>query len=162
MSKGPWKNKGGDMAKGKAAPVSTAEMVTPLEKAQVVKSGTAEDTVMVCCNHPWGFRYELSGGRAVELNGSGAHLRGLPGGKLEAGAYGLTVIPRKDWEEIKALYGSLKPFQSIDGKPPLVFARDDSASAYAQAAEYKDESRHGYEPVDVANDPHGMTSAYEK
>lgn len=47
----------------------------------------------------------LSGGRTVTINGNAVYLANAAQGALPEGGYGMTVIDRADWDEIKARYG---------------------------------------------------------
>ena len=111
------------------------------------KGGAASggDTVTVALCYPQGIQFLLDGGkRRVHLNGNAANLAGLPKGVLPRGGFGLTVIPRADWEAIKAAYGARLPIF----KNGLCFAHDSRADTIAEADE-KAELRHGREPVAI-------------
>lgn len=104
--------------------------------------GRGNDTVIVCLNRAQGIRFSLKSGQTVEVAGNAVHLRGREMGVLPVGgAFGMTAIPRKAWEEIQATFGDTALFKS--GR---IFAQDSRASAMAQARDHS-ETRHGLEPV---------------
>ena len=102
------------------------------------------DTVIVALNDSLDRCYTLKSGRKVTLKCGSAGLRGAKRGSIPVGAYGLTVIPRDDWEEIAATYGRTAIF-----KNNLIFVQDSPDKAEDQAKE-QEETRHGLEPVDIA------------
>lgn len=140
----------------KVAVVSSKETgelpVIPVERtpdpAPVVESEqtTVSNTVVVALNYPLGITFDLSKERRVKLNGNAEGLRGKDKGQLPVGAFGLTVIDRADWEEIKAKYGTMRLFRS-----GLIFVSDSKSNAEAEAEEKK-ETRHGLEAVDPKKD----------
>lgn len=114
------------------------------EKQKVTQTAGSNGNVVVALCHPTGIQFLLDGGkRRVKLNGNAANLVGHPKGILPVGGFGLTEIPRSDWEAIKAHYGRMEIF-----KNGLCFAHDSRASVTAEADE-KAELRHGREPVAV-------------
>lgn len=121
---------------------SRDEALTP----KVEKSPTVSNTVVVALNYPLGITFDLSKERRVKLNGNAESLRGKDKGQLPVGAFGLTVIDRADWEEIKAKYGTMRLFRS-----GLIFVSDSKSNAEAEAEEKK-ETRHGLEAVDPKKD----------
>ena len=115
------------------------------EKAEAVKKESAgSDMVTVACGIPMGQRLILSDGEVL-LNGAPlSHIvsaqKGV--GYLPAGKYGLTAIPRKQWEEILERYGKFDFI--VNG---TIFAKDDHASAVAKAQEMS-EKKLGFEQAD--------------
>lgn len=101
------------------------------------------ETVVVALNDSLDRVYTLAGGRQVRLNCGSTHLRGAKRAQLPVGAYGLTVLAKADWEEIRAIYGQTAVF-----KNGLIFAQSSQSKAEDQAAERR-ETRHGLEPVDI-------------
>lgn len=76
----------------------------------------------------------------VVINGNNADLIGKMKGELHSGGYGLTSIPREEWEEIKKQYGKWGPIKS-----GLMFASDEaSVDADIKA---KAGLKNGYEPL---------------
>ena len=140
----------------KVAVVSSKETgelpVVPVERipdpAPVVEptQTTVSNTIVVALNYPLGITFDLSKERRVKLNGNAESLRGKDKGQLPVGAFGLTVIDRADWEEIKAKYGTMRLFRS-----GLIFVSDSKSNAEAEAEEKK-ETRHGLEAVDPKKD----------
>ena len=126
----------------KAAVNFSAEVETP----KVTKTRASNDSVVVALNYPMGISFNLSRERRVRLNGNAESLRGKDKGQLPSGAFGLTVIAREDWEEIRAKYGMMRLFRS-----GLIFVSDSKANAEAEA-EDKKETRHGLEPIDPKED----------
>lgn len=125
----------------------TTDKSTAKSKAKAETKTVRRETgkVFVCLNQPHGIKFRLKSGRVVHIEGNAAHLRGAEMGKLPVGAYGMTMIPEADWEEIKATYA---PFMGIF-QAGLIFASSDRNSAEDQA-EDQAETRHGREPVDVS------------
>ena len=140
----------------KVAVISSKETgelpVVPVERipdpAPVVEptQTTVSNTIVVALNYPLGITFDLSKERRVKLNGNAESLRGKDKGQLPVGAFGLTVIDRADWEEIKAKYGTMRLFRS-----GLIFVSDSKSNAEAEAEEKK-ETRHGLEAVDPKKD----------
>lgn len=127
----------------KVAVAVSEEAATP--KAET-KRARGVDNVVVALNYPMGISFNLSKERRVRLNGNAEGLRGKDKGQLPTGAFGLTVISRDDWNEIKAKYGTMRLFRS-----GLIFVSDSKADAEAEAEEKK-EMRHGLEPIDPKED----------
>jgi hypothetical protein len=115
------------------------------EKAESVKKESAgSDMVTVACGIPMGQRLILSEGEVL-LNGVPmSHIvsaqKGV--GYLPAGKYGLTVLPRKQWEEILERYGKFDFI--VNG---VIFAKEDHDSAVAKAKELS-EKKLGFEQAD--------------
>lgn len=132
------KNSSPDTAPDAAMPAPTS---TAAEEMQMPASG-GTDSVVVALNRAMGVFFLLPDGRRVEIHGNAVHLRGCELGTLPTGgAYGLTTIPRADWEAVKAAYGNTALFQS--GR---IFAQDSLSEARAEALDHAD-TRHGLEPV---------------
>ena len=139
-----------------AAVVSSKETgelpVVPVERvpepAPVVepKKTNVSNSIVVALNYPMGITFDLSKERRVKLNGNAENLRGKDKGQIPTGAFGLTVVDRADWEEIKAKYGTMRLFRS-----GLIFVSDSKSNAEAEAEEKK-ETRHGLEAVDPKKD----------
>lgn len=107
---------------------------------------TTSDLVTVCLRNHFDIAFELDD-RKVIIKGHNSPLRGLDGGVLDSGrAFGETVIPAKDWEAIKAKYGS-DPNEKLF-KGGFIFAASDKADARAEAKE-KESLKTGLEPVDT-------------
>lgn len=68
------------------------------------ESKTSE-TVTVLFRSRQSQTFILSGNREVTINGNAVYLANAMGGALPSGGYGMTIIDRADWEEIKARYG---------------------------------------------------------
>lgn len=100
------------------------------------------DTVVVALCHPHGIVFDLNG-RKVTLNGNAANLRGQSMGKLPLGGFGLTTLPRADWEAIRKMVARWPLY-----KNGLLYANEKRADVLAEADE-KAELRHGREPVIV-------------
>lgn len=124
------------------SPVEEAPVQEAAPESQPAPVSRASSTVAVALNHPFGLAFTMPNGRRVVLNGSAAHLRGKEKGVLPAGAYGITVIAREDWEYIKSRYSGMAVF-----KKGLCFARDSQSDVRAMADERK-ELRHGFEAAD--------------
>lgn len=131
------KNGTGTETNGAAA----VEIVSP-DTEKIPKAAVAGNTVTVALNHPVGIEFRLKDRRVVRLNGNAENLRGMSQGHIPAGAYGLTVIPASDWEEVTAMYGRMRIF-----KNGLCFAHAAKSDTVAEAKE-KSELRHGREAVD--------------
>lgn len=136
------------MARTKKSAVkkTATENVAVKTSATVETAKPASNTVVVALNWPLGISFSLSKERRVKLNGNAEGLRGKDKGQLPVGAFGLTVIPREDWEEIKAKYGGMRLFRS-----GLIFVAESKSNAEAEAEEKKD-MRHGLEPIDPKED----------
>ena len=116
----------------KAAPKAT----------QAVKN----DMVCVMLNRPQGIKFLINNGKTVvKINGNAVNLKGKAKGILPIGGYGMTMVPRAQWEEVKRLYGRIAFF-----KNNLILEANDKASANDMADEYA-EVRHGMEPVNVGD-----------
>lgn len=121
--------------------------------AKAPKAGNG-DMVCVMLNRPQGIKFIINGGKTVvEINGNAANLKGKPKGILPIGGYGMTLVPRSEWEQVKKLYGRLPYFRNN-----LILEAEDKASANDMAEDYA-ETRHGMEPVDVGEG--GRTQAYD-
>ena len=137
------------MARSKAQKKSVQEEVYVPQKENKAENKVAQggDMVIVALCHPQGIIFELDHGkRRVNIKGNAANLRGLPKGVLPQGGFGLTSIPRSDWEAIKAEYSDMAIF-----KKGLIFAAEKREDVIAECDE-KAELRHGREPVDVEHD----------
>ena len=121
------------------------EPETATTKTPEVKLVSKNDTVFVALNHPQGIAFGMPNGRRVEIQGNAVRLRGKEKGVLPVGAFGLTRVDREDWEYIQKTYGSMPIFKS-----GLIFARDSKSDAADQAEDHT-KTRHGREPVDVAD-----------
>lgn len=118
-------------------------------RQRCVASSISGDTVTVGLCHPQGLQFLLDDGkRRVKLNGNAVNLRGLPKGILPDGGFGLTMIPKADWEAIRAKYAGFTDKLIKNG---VLFAREKRADTLAEANE-KAEVRHGREPVKVDGD----------
>lgn len=50
-------------------------------------------------------KFTLRNGRSVEINGNGVYLANARGGALPAGGYGVTVVDKALWEQVKKELG---------------------------------------------------------
>lgn len=125
---------------------ATVDLSAEVKTPKTTKTRAGNDNVVVALNYPMGISFNLSRERRVRLNGNAENLRGKDKGQLPTGAFGLTVIPREDWEEIKTKYGMMRLFRS-----GLIFVSDSKSNAEAEAEE-KAETRHGLEPIDPKED----------
>jgi len=98
-------------------------------------------TVALC--HPRDIAFRLSSGKSVVINGSSADLRGQTMGVIPTGAFGLTRIPEKEWDEIKQIYSVMPIFAN-----GLIYASTKKSDVIAQANE-KADLKHGFEPIKV-------------
>lgn len=103
----------------------------------------ADGFVMVCLKRPTGIKYALKNGNVIEINGYGIELRGKDMGVLDPEAYGLTMIRKSEWEEIKGVYG--KNNRLFEKK--IIFSKDDLSSAVDEAKDNA-EIRGGLEPIE--------------
>lgn len=126
----------------KQPPAAEVEIISPETDAKTAPKDESGGTVCVALNRPHGLKFDLGGGRSVRLNGNAANLKGKPQGHLPAGAYGLTVVPARDWEEVMAKYGRMAVFRK-----GLCFAHEKKADTVAEARE-KAGLRHGREAAD--------------
>mgnify|MGYP007101927931 CR=1 FL=1 len=115
----------------------------PKKKIAAPKRAEGDDTVCVALNHPFGIKFQMPDGRKIVFNGNATGLIGANAKPLPAGAYGLTIIKREDWDWITANFGTMKIFSN-----GLCFATQKSADSKAEA-EDRDDLRHGLEPVDI-------------
>lgn len=115
-------------------------------KPAVSVADKSSDLVTVCFRSHYDVTFEIDD-RPIVIKGHNSPLRGLNGAVLDSGhAFGETVIPRKDWEAIKAKYGS-DPNERLF-KGGFIFAAADKADARAEAKE-KENLKTGLEPVDT-------------
>ena len=106
----------------------------------------ATGTVCVALNSPKSIAFLLPNGKRLAINGGAAHLARkemsvLPG----RGAYGLTIVPKADWEYVEKTYGGMAIFKS-----GLCFAASTMAEAELEAKSNCSNIANGYEPVDAA------------
>ncbi len=114
-------------------------------EASVSAKDSNSDTVVVALCHPHGITFDL-GKHKVTLNGNAANLRGEPMGILPMGGFGLTTIPRADWEAIQKIVAQWPMYKS-----GLLYANEKREDVLAEADE-KAELRHGREPIVVDGD----------
>jgi hypothetical protein len=100
------------------------------------------DDVIVAYNNPTGVIFSLPNHRSVTIQGNAVSLRGKEKGQIPFGAFGFSRVAKEDWEHIKAKYGKMAIF-----KNGLIFASDRKDKAI-DAAEERNELRHGFEPID--------------
>jgi len=111
-------------------------------KAKPAPARKAPDMVAVALNYPGGIDFRLKSGKTVRIAGNAGHLRGKETGVLPVGAFGFTMVPRAQWEELKAVYGRHPLFRN-----GLIYASSDRESAADEAADHAG-TRSGFEPVD--------------
>lgn len=113
--------------------------------AEPVQATTvANDMVCVMLNRPQGIKFAINNGKTtVVINGNAVNLKGQPKGILPIGGYGMTMVPRDQWEEVKRLYGRIAFF-----KNGLILEAEDKASARDMSEDHA-ELRNGFEPVAV-------------
>lgn len=107
------------------------------------KQTVSGDTVVVSLKHPQGIRFDLSGKRSVVIDGNAVHLRGKDKGVIPCEGFGMTIVAKADWEEIKKLYGGMRIFKS-----GLIFASEDIQRAADEADEKDGDLKSGFEPID--------------
>jgi len=116
------------------------------EKVEAVKKSkkVGNDTVVVACGIPMGQRFNING-KVIELNGVPlSHLvsatqQGMP---LPAGKYGMTELPREDWEAILKNYGYCDFIQN-----GVIFAKERKEEVEEEAQE-KSKKKLGFEQAD--------------
>lgn len=59
------------------------------------------DTVTVLFRSRSSQRFTLRNGKSVTINGNGVYLANAKGGALPAGGYGVTVVDKDLWEQVK-------------------------------------------------------------
>ncbi len=112
------------------------------------KTATAvSDSVVIALNSAHGIEFDISGNRKVRINGNAEGLRGKDKGHIPVGAFGLTVVKRADWEEVKKRYHKMRVFRS-----GLLVEATSKTEAEEEAEERKD-TRNGLEPIDPNKDP---------
>jgi len=115
-------------------------------KAPSIKTEKMSDMVTVCFRSHHDKIFEIDN-RPIVIRGHNSRLRGVNGDVLDSGrAFGETIISRKDWDAIKAKYGS-DPNEKLF-KGGFIFAAADKADARAEAKE-KENLKTGLEPVDT-------------
>ena len=144
------------MARTKTAATAKKTAKTTVNKTVVnsspvkaaTKTATAvSDSVVIALNCAHGIEFDISGNRTVRINGNSEGLRGKDKGHIPVGGFGLTVVKRADWEEIKKRYHHMRVFRS-----GLLVEATSKAEAEEEAEERKD-TRHGLEPIDPQKDP---------
>lgn len=144
------------MARTKTATTAKKTAKTTVEKTVInsspvkaaTKTATAvSDSVVIALNCAHGIEFDISGNRTVRINGNSEGLRGKDKGHIPVGGFGLTVVKRADWEEIKKRYHHMRVFRS-----GLLVEANSKAEAEEEAEERKD-TRHGLEPIDPQKDP---------
>lgn len=125
----------------------------PKKVTKAPKAGKG-DMVCVMLNRPQGIKFLINNGKTVvEINGNGVNLKGKSKGILPIGGYGMTMVPRDQWEEVKRMYGRMAYF-----KNKLILEAEDKASGNDMADDHT-ELRNGFEPVDVQDGGH--TQSFE-
>jgi len=116
-------------------------------KAATKTATAVSDSVVIGLNCAYGIEFDISGNRTVRINGNAEGLRGKDKGHIPVGGFGLTVVKRADWEEIKKRYHHMRVFRS-----GLLSESTSKTEAEEEAEERKD-TRHGLEPIDPQKDP---------
>lgn len=93
--------------KVKRAPSAPKVKVISEDGATVSVGNTAKtsDTVTILFRSRISQKFTLSNGKSVTINGNGVYLANASGGALPAGGYGVTVVDRAIWEQVKAELG---------------------------------------------------------
>ena len=135
-----------DGAAVKAAAESTAKKPAVKKTAPARKDSSV--MVTVCYRSRGDKFFETADGRRILVKGHNSHLRGVAGEPLDSGrAFGETVMPRSDWEAIKAVLEK-DPYER-ELHLGYLYASSDKADARAEAKE-KADLKTGFEPVDTS------------
>lgn len=93
--------------KEKRAPDAPKVKVINEGDATVNIGNTAKtnDTVTILFRSRSSQKFNLKNGKSLTINGNGVYLANTKGGALPAGGYGVTVVDRALWEQVKAELG---------------------------------------------------------
>lgn len=98
----------------------------------------------VFCNLPHGIEFKMPQDKKIFIIGIPvSRLVGLDGEKLSGGKYGVTEMPKEDWDYISKTYKDMEIF-----KNNLIFAESTEKKGLDKAKEMN-ETRHGFEQVNV-------------
>jgi len=125
----------------------TEEQFDNIAETGIVADGsdtaTDSNTVFVFANLPRGIVFRLKDKTSVKVEGVPvSSLRSPSGGFLRGGRYAITRVDRQKWEEIKATYSKMSPFQNS-----LIFAADTVEEGQKKIRDLTS-LRHGFEQID--------------